>query len=124
MDVNDADNEVEDEEKTSGPPPVSPLPEPQPMDVDQANNEVEDEERILSPPVTPPPEPRPTTSLASRHQDELLKEAAVLLKPQSYTESLLDSQEALIVLATLVELSQDECKAYLELGHDEKVKDS
>ena len=81
------------------------------MDVDEADDEVDEEDDT--------PQLKPDGLNTERHIADLLKEASTLLKPGSYTSSDLNSVEASLILAGVLELSQEECSSFLANTHDE-----
>jgi hypothetical protein len=92
----------------------------------EADNEEEPEEDDAPQPVTPPAKPVKVYSREVYWQKEakfagLLKEAYALLKPGSFTFSGLECTQTPLVLAGLLDLSDEERDAVLEMNHDELV---
>jgi len=92
----------------------------------KADDEFESEEETIGPPVVPPKHTHQSSSTAPGQNQqaitELEKEAAVLLKPNSYTVSGFKCSEASRVLVAVLGLSSEERDAFLTLSHDELVK--
>jgi hypothetical protein len=92
----------------------------------EADNEEEPEEDDAPRPVTPPAKPVKVYSREVYRQKEgkiavLLREAYELLKPGSFTSSGLDCTQASLVLAGLLDLSDEERNTVLDLTHAEIV---
>lgn len=91
------------------------------MEVNSADDELEEEEKTTGHcPTTPPPRHKRVPS-EERSSEELQKDAFVLLKAQAYTACGLDSSEASLILAAVLGLKEEERQMLLNIPHKELV---